>query len=31
VEALYARCRAWLAGEALSSEAKAGQFRGVSA
>ena len=31
VEALYARCRAWLAGEALSSEAKAGQFRRVSA
>ena len=31
VEALYARSRAWLAGEALSSEAKRGQFRGVSA
>ena len=31
VEALYTRCRAWLAGEPLSNEAKAGGFRGVSA
>ena len=31
VEALYTRCCAWLAGEPLSNEAKAGGFRGVSA